>query len=445
MILDRLKKPVLQNPYAQFDENKLKLKPTDNNKEALNFVFGKDNKTPSDRVKETNLYRNYQFFFGKVNQENWQTVYTGLSCLILVYMKIQKGDNAQRIFESLNATGVDLSKGDLIRNYVLTGLERQEQEAVFQNYWIHIEKNTVDEGERKQSRKKKTNTWNKISMFFLRFLQYKNQTKDVKEDEVFEKFNAYLDSKNLTDVLKELKLYSEGFYLFLNPQKVTSPDMRQHLIYLKQLKSSVIHPFLLPVYADLRNEVIDEKMFVAILELLQSYHWRRMIANGEVGIFTSNYLLSVTPMLYDTAKPADNPVKYVEAIEKVLLRRKFPDDKQIMEALHTKSVYALDNSWQRYLFERLGRYIDDEGNVDYSSVTTDHVFPKNPETNWNDGSHILSEKELQKMADLHHRLGNLTPLIHRKKTADWAINHFWKNVTIRNTDIKTVPICKHGN
>lgn len=43
------------------------------------------------------------------------------------------------IFECLHSTGLDLSQADLIRNYLLMGLEPKEQERIYINYWNSIE------------------------------------------------------------------------------------------------------------------------------------------------------------------------------------------------------------------------------------------------------------------------------------------------------------------
>lgn len=53
-------------------------------------------------------------------------------------------DDPQLIFESLNSTGVDLTAGDLIRNYILMDLEPLEQEQMYKKYWVEIEKLTGD-------------------------------------------------------------------------------------------------------------------------------------------------------------------------------------------------------------------------------------------------------------------------------------------------------------
>ncbi len=55
-------------------------------------------------------------------------------------------DNPQLIFESLNSTGLDLSKADLIRNYILMDLEPKQQEEIYQDYWYKMEQDFGQEG-----------------------------------------------------------------------------------------------------------------------------------------------------------------------------------------------------------------------------------------------------------------------------------------------------------
>ncbi len=54
-------------------------------------------------------------------------------------------DDPQRIFESLNSTGLELSQADLIRNYILMGLNRKNQNIIYHDYWEVIEKLAKDE------------------------------------------------------------------------------------------------------------------------------------------------------------------------------------------------------------------------------------------------------------------------------------------------------------
>ncbi|GAC1389829.1 MAG: hypothetical protein NVS4B11_24730 [Ktedonobacteraceae bacterium] len=83
-----------------------------------------DSSHPSNRLVE-----NYLFFVERIRQSNisLQTLFEGISKLIIVEIMLGRDDNPQLISESLNSTGMDLSEADLIRNYVLMGLERQKK------------------------------------------------------------------------------------------------------------------------------------------------------------------------------------------------------------------------------------------------------------------------------------------------------------------------------
>ena len=60
----------------------------------------------------------------------FEAVCNGLAKLVVVDVALTRGqDNPQLIFESMNSTGRELSQADLIRNFVLMGLEPKLQIA----------------------------------------------------------------------------------------------------------------------------------------------------------------------------------------------------------------------------------------------------------------------------------------------------------------------------
>lgn len=76
------------------------------------------------------IVENYQFFEEQINKSDiaLMTLYWGIGKLIIVDIALDREhDNPQLIFESLNSTGLELSQADLIRNYVLMGLEPKQQ------------------------------------------------------------------------------------------------------------------------------------------------------------------------------------------------------------------------------------------------------------------------------------------------------------------------------
>ena len=48
-------------------------------------------------------------------------------------------DNPQLIFESMNSTGKELSQADLVRNYILMGLEPVLQTRLYEQFWRPME------------------------------------------------------------------------------------------------------------------------------------------------------------------------------------------------------------------------------------------------------------------------------------------------------------------
>ena len=131
------------NKFAP-EEEKLKLRPTENNDIALKFLLLEN--SGEEYTDFSKLIDNFNYFKGRITEENYQVVLKGLSKLMFVEVSLDREkDDPQRIFESLNSTGLELTQADLIRNYILMGLNRRDQNKIYQNYWEVIEKLAKDE------------------------------------------------------------------------------------------------------------------------------------------------------------------------------------------------------------------------------------------------------------------------------------------------------------
>lgn len=175
------------NEFAQ-EEEKLKLKPTENNREALRYIL---NSPEGEEFKSySKIIENFDYFRSAINEENCDFIQRGLSKLIFVDIALDRQkDNPQRIFESLNSTGLELSQADLIRNYILMGLVRTNQEKIYNTYWEVIEKNAKDE----------TLNKTRVSEFIRDFLTLKNNEIPNKED-VYSKFKGKYPSPEINEL-----------------------------------------------------------------------------------------------------------------------------------------------------------------------------------------------------------------------------------------------------
>jgi uncharacterized protein with ParB-like and HNH nuclease domain len=106
---------------------------------TLNAIVAGDDlpDPPSLRVEE-----NFGLFLRLLEQDpdTVAEICTGLNKLMIVDVALSREyDNPQLIFESMNSTGKELSQADLIRNYVLMGLEPKQQTRLYELYWRKME------------------------------------------------------------------------------------------------------------------------------------------------------------------------------------------------------------------------------------------------------------------------------------------------------------------
>jgi uncharacterized protein with ParB-like and HNH nuclease domain len=105
----RIEETYLINKF--FEKEKLKLRPTENNDKALKFLINKIGDITFGEFSR--VIENYEYLANQINQENINIVLKGLDKLMFVEISLERGkDNPQRIFESLNSTGLELSQAD---------------------------------------------------------------------------------------------------------------------------------------------------------------------------------------------------------------------------------------------------------------------------------------------------------------------------------------------
>lgn len=69
---------------------------------------------------------------------------------MMVRIEIELNDKPQLIFDSLNSTGLALTDGDRIRNFMLMDLNGEDQKKFYKNYWVDIEQNSNYTGSKKK-------------------------------------------------------------------------------------------------------------------------------------------------------------------------------------------------------------------------------------------------------------------------------------------------------
>lgn len=392
----------LTNKYLKGAE-KLKLKPIKKDDAALQHIIGTDGSTTFQGFSR--VVENFNFLYDSITPELAGQVKTGLEKLVFIEIALEYGkDDPQKIFQSLNSTGLALSQADLIRNYVLMDLPPDEQEVVYEQYWRHIEAFTIEQ----------TTQNSRLSDFIRDYLTFTfreipNQSKVFEAFKTRFAFTVSGTKADLKSVLGSLKVYAAYYNALINPAAEPRPRIAAHLRYINKLAVTVAYPFLLEVYHDYATKRISEATFEAVLELVQSYVWRRFMCNVPTSALNKVFALLYKDIA-DMAE-ASNEAEYKRLLEQALMRRRsnqrFPNDWEVQEAVNTKDMYFIQPKNRMYFLERMENHghpipTQVEGNP---KVSVEHIFPQRAGDVWR---RELGAQRFEQMQKLVNTAANLT-------------------------------------
>lgn len=381
----------LTNQFSS-DEYKIKLKPI----KSDNIQYEALLNHKSDVLdSNSHIYKNYEV--AKKTFASWIQsgikpieILMALRKLQVVGISLKKGeDDPQIIFESINSTGVALTNSDLIRNFLL--MSDHDQDRLFEEYWLPIE-NAL----------RRNNDNYQLDLFFRQYVIMKNHS-TVAERKVYSTFVDLFKENNYTheSVLQELKKYVKIYSAFMYPEESDySDEIKGYLADLNQLNQTTCYPFLMHVFADFDNQVIDEETLIKVLKLITVYLIRRSICN-----IPTNSLNGLFAYLYSRVfRIASNKTKYYEAINKYLFSQKnknaVPDDERLkFSLLH-------NNFYQNLPLCKLLMIDIENGNtkekLSTDNLTIEHIMPQTLSRSWRQ---YISEKDHEEYV---HTLGNLS-------------------------------------
>jgi uncharacterized protein with ParB-like and HNH nuclease domain len=433
-LLEEINETYLINKFASNAE-KIKLRPAENNDKAFRFLLGDE--PTSDYRGFSNIIENFDYLNGQIKQDNYEFILDGLSKLIFVEISLERGkDDPQRIFESLNSTGLELSQADLIRNYILMGLRHDDQQRIYNTYWDFIEQN---------ARILPLNA-SRVSDFIRDYLTLENK-KIPNKNKVYADFKTKypLHSPNELDIiLSKMKQLVRHYNKLINPECEPDRDIREEIKFINRLESTVVYPFLLQVYDDYTNNIINKLIFIEILNLIQSFVWRRFITG-----LPTNALNKIFMNLYEKVDKSD----YLYSIQLSLTQRagsqRFPNNKEVIDVLHFKDMYNINSRNIHYLLEKLENFDNKEkviiqGNPD---ITIEHIFPQTPDISWKDNHDYenIRDKYLHTVSNLtlsgnNGKLGNMSFQDKKNlKNYGYKDSRLWLNKYLSSIDNWNIP------
>ena len=264
----RIDNMLLKNEYESGDE-RYKLLLTETDRDILIRLV---EEKPISEGTRSKLLDNYNFFAGKLADKEIQPaeVYESIGKLQIVNITLDRAvDDAQAIFESLNSTGKELSESDLIRNYILMGLEPSEQTYVYEHLWRPMEQLFVYETQ-----------GTVMDSFFRHYLTMK-LSHIPKQGRVYEEFKSYhlnCEFGTIRELCQDLLEYAKYFTNIVF-KRSSDPDLKKLYDDIIDLRMEVSYPFLLKTHHDCAEGLITADELKEILKLCISYVLRRVICD----------------------------------------------------------------------------------------------------------------------------------------------------------------------
>lgn len=303
-LVEKIFKRYLVDEYQE-DERKVKLKPIKKDMEAFDALLYKSRE---QYIKESNVTRNYDFFYDRVIRSGLtiDELFETIKKLEVINIRLDADDDPQLIFESLNSTGLDLSEADKIRNYLFMSLSPTEQDDLYNRFWNPIEVFTKYDP----------------SSFVRDYLTMK-QGKIGRIDKIYFIFKEYAEGNNMAraDLLEDMHHYAK-IYSQIDNAKAGTDKLNQKLSQLRTLDSTIAYPFFMAFFDYASKNDLPESEICRVIDVIESYWARRIICNLPSNALNKVFATLHRDVLNYIGKGlSDNKPTYIDVLTYILLKR----------------------------------------------------------------------------------------------------------------------------
>ena len=403
---EKIKNEFLVDKYEE-EATRIKLKPVKDDARAfMSLIEDEEN-----HIKASNITINYNFFYNRILKQeiSGEDLYNAFCRLQIINIYLGSEDNPQLIFESLNSTGLDLSEGDKIRNYILMDVKPTKlQEKYYERYWHKIEQCTDYD----------------VSSFVRDYLSIKMQSTPAMK-KTYLKFKEFMDtnpfnnsnrSENLADremLMEDLLSYAKRYEILLKANS-HNKELNATIERLNRFEATVTRPFLMEIIRHSEDEhdkrsLLSQNDLIKIFEIIESYIFRRQMCD-----IPTNALNKVFVALNNEIVRYDGTIEnYLEKLKYVLMKKTasgiYPDDSMFEEGFSNKQVYLMRSKNKKYIMERFENWgtkeVKDIWNlIEDGTYTIEHIMPQTLSNDWKrelgPDYELIHEEWVNKLANL---------------------------------------------
>ena len=377
------------DPVSLTVENKLTL--NRNNQDYFKTYLASLEKPRVSRIKksERQLADACKFFQAKIKAAKFDGeavanfVDRMTSLLLFTTIRVGSEVNAYRVFETLNARGVQLSTPDLLKNFLFAIIDQDAS----------THETRIREIEEQWGR-----VLNQLGKHdFSRFLltEWNRRNPLARKNDLFKRIKRSITTpeqafQHLRSLDRNAEIYSalqDARDEFWKAHALS--DAEQSLSALNLF--SIVQPQGILLSAWEKWETAD---FVRLLRAIEIISIRYNVicqkpAKDQEGIYNS------------VARAIYQGQSLPETLQE--LRKVYPSDEEFRHSFATRTFKTGKTSKKvRYLLARIERHLSPNHPIDEASLTLEHILPEHPEETWID---YFGEEGIDEYAD---RLGNMT-------------------------------------
>lgn len=312
--------------------------------------------------------------------------------LAVVAVTAEPGDNAHRIFESLNNTGLKLTQSDLLKNYLFMRLG-ERAEPVYNSVWLPLEKKLDSE-----------------SLELLFWLDLVQTDERAKQSDTYvgqqKRLSTLETPREVEAEVARIAELGDVLAKILDPSREDNPEIRRRLERIKAWGSATAYPVVMHILARKATGTATPEQVASALTYLESYFVRRIVI-GRATAGLNRSLLQAVGAITDAEDVGLALRRYLSTG-----RKHFASNTQVRDAVGTVAFYWQGRSAQKKLIlQWLEESYRQKEVVTPEDLTIEHVLPQTL------SDHVREEltEVLDEGADVAyeherivHTLGNLT-------------------------------------
>lgn len=348
------------------------------------------------------IFSCYRYFKEKtkyLNGWNWKLLLDNIS---IVHINAFDYFNAFRLFETLNDRGLALSAADLIKNFILMKVSRNDEITNLDEIFDEVitEWNEMYE---------KVRDLDPVS-FIRRYVQSQYKGK-ISESKLYEELRKRLESKNeseilefVTDLNSKATLYQKINNASFQNNKINKVLRKLHLVQVAPSYTLLL--YILPLF---EAGILNEKTIIEIMEMIETFHIRWGVCGKSTGRLDQIY----NEICVGLSKLTDIS-EYLDYIKDSFSKEIFKnaDDETFRRNFNSKKFNPNDRR-TKFIIWQLS---DPTGETffDINEIQTEHIMPRNLSKDWVSYLKRKSSRSDEEIMSIHEEklnlIGNLTIL-----------------------------------